>query len=329
MSLANCGDISSHPLKLIALSPSEPADGDVQIKVHYCGVCRTDLHIVEGDLNIPELPIIPGHQIVGSIESIGKNVLKFNIGDRVGVPWMNRTCGKCSFCTKKNENLCDDVEFTGLHRNGGYAEYTSVPQQFVYPLPEGISDEQTAPLLCAGIIGYRTLKLSGIKKGQKLGLYGFGASAHVTIQIANYWDCEVNVFTRSKDHQKHAEKLGAVWTGTAEDDPKVEMDASLIFAPAGWLMAEALKKVRKGGTVVSAGIHMTDLPEMPYSLLYGEKTLTSAANATFVDGAELLHLAAEIPIVTEVELYPLSEANKALADLKESKISGAGVLNVS
>jgi propanol-preferring alcohol dehydrogenase len=242
---------------------------------------------------------------------------------------MNRTCGKCSFCTKKNENLCDDVEFTGLHRNGGYAEYTSVPQQFVYPLPEGISDEQTAPLLCAGIIGYRTLKLSGIKKGQKLGLYGFGASAHVTIQIANYWDCEVNVFTRSKDHQKHAEKLGAVWTGTAEDDPKVEMDASLIFAPAGWLMAEALKKVRKGGTVVSAGIHMTDLPEMPYSLLYGEKTLTSAANATFVDGAELLHLAAEIPIVTEVELYPLSEANKALADLKESKISGAGVLNVS
>ena len=329
MSLANCGDISSHPLKLIDLSPSEPADGDVQIKVHYCGVCRTDLHIVEGDLNIPELPIIPGHQIVGSIESIGKNVLKFNIGDRVGVPWMNRTCGKCSFCTKKNENLCDDVEFTGLHRNGGYAEYTSVPQQFVYPLPEGISDEQTAPLLCAGIIGYRTLKLSGIKKGQKLGLYGFGASAHVTIQIANYWDCEVNVFTRSKDHQKHAEKLGAVWTGTAEDDPKVEMDASLIFAPAGWLMAEALKKVRKGGTVVSAGIHMTDLPEMPYSLLYGEKTLTSAANATFVDGAELLHLAAEIPIVTEVELYPLSEANKALADLKESKISGAGVLNVS
>lgn len=316
------------PLLMSDTDVPEPGDDEVSIRVKVCGVCRTDLHIVEGDLKIPRFPVIPGHQVVGTVETAGRNVKKVKAGDRVGLPWMSSTCGRCGYCVQGSENLCDDARFTGLHRDGGYAEFAIAPQQFVYRIPQGFPDNQAAPLLCAGIIGYRTLKQSGIKPGQRLGLYGFGASAHVTIQVARYRGCEVHVFTRGVSHQKHAEELGATWAGTAHDDPGVQMDASLVFAPVGWLMVEALKRVRKGGTVASAGIYMTPIPEFPYDLIYGERTVTTAANATYEDGAELLQLANEIPIQTEVELYRLEDANRALRELKESKFRGAAVLKV-
>lgn len=321
--------VYDQPLRDSELPKPEPEDGEVRIRVNVCGVCRTDLHIVEGDLEIPKLPVIPGHQVVGVVDAVGKEIQNVNVGDRVGLPWMSSTCGECDYCTTGRENLCEMAQFTGLDRNGGYGEYVVVPEQFVYPLPEGFPDNQVAPLLCAGIIGYRTLKRSNIQPGQRLGLYGFGASAHVTIQVARHWKCDVFVFTRGKDHQRHAEELGAVWTGTAQDDPGVQMDASLVFAPAGALMVEALRRVQKGGTVASAGIHMTPIPEFPYRLLYGERTMTSAANATYEDGAELLRLAKEIPIRTEVELYDLADGNRALRDLKDSRFRGAAVLKVS
>ena len=328
MLLSESGSINTDRLYNDDIPLRTPGKKEVSIKVNVCGVCRTDLHIVEGDLNTPRLPLVPGHQIVGTIEAVGSDVAGFAVGDSVGVPWMSSTCGVCNHCKSSRENLCDKARFTGLHVDGGHAEYAVVPQQFVYGIPENLPTEQSAPLLCAGIIGYRTLKQSGVEPEQKLGLYGFGASAHVTIQVARHWGCDVYVFTRSEEHQCHAEKLGAVWTGKAEDDPGVDLDASLVFAPAGWLMVEALKRVRKGGTVASAGIHMTPIPEFPYDLLYGERTITTAANATFDDGAELLQLATEIPIETEIEVYPLDDANMALRDLKESRFNGAAVLKI-
>ena len=328
MSLSNASSVHNNPLTLVEKPVQKLGEYEVRIKIHVCGVCRTDLHIVEGDLPFPKLPIIPGHQIVGTIDAIGNKVTNFNTGDRVGVPWMSSTCGECPFCSSQHENLCDSAQFTGLHIDGGYAEFTVVPQQFVYPLPEDFPDEQIAPLLCAGIIGYRTLKQSRFQPGQRIGLYGFGASAHVSIQVAKHFGCDVYVFTRSTDHQKHAEELGATWTGTAEEDPGANMDASLVFAPVGWLMVEALKRTRKGGAVVSAGIHMTDIPEFPYRHLYGERTLTSASNATYEDGTELLTLAVEIPIKTDVKIYSLQDVNIALQDLKGSQFKGAAVLRV-
>jgi len=328
MILNEPGLIEFDRLTASSLDISELANDEILIRVNVCGVCRTDLHIIEGDLNTPVLPIVPGHQVVGIVEETGSDVNDFNIGDRVGLPWMNSTCGTCDYCRNGRENLCDKAQFTGLHRHGGYAEYVTTPRQFVYPLPEGFPDEQTAPLLCAGIIGYRTLKLSGIQPTEKLGLYGFGASAHVTIQVARHWGCKVYVFTRSEEHQQHAEELGAAWTGTAEEDPGTELDASLVFAPVGWLITEALKRVRKGGTVASAGIHMSDIPQFQYKLIYGERTITTAANATYADGAELLQMASEIPIRTEVEIYNMEKANNALRDLKASRFNGAAVLEM-
>ncbi|MFQ6607967.1 MAG: zinc-dependent alcohol dehydrogenase family protein [Fidelibacterota bacterium] len=329
MTLRQPGPIDKNRLITSSLEYTKPTKEEVLIRVSCCGVCRTDLHIVEGDLKVPVLPIIPGHQVVGVVEAIGNEVGNIKEGDRVGLPWMNSTCGSCDYCESNQENLCSKAQFTGLHRHGGYAEYVTTPQQFVYPLPNDIPYEQVAPLLCAGVIGFRTLKLSGIQPGEKLGLYGFGASAHVTIQVARHWDCKVYVFTRSIDHQKHAEELGAFWTGTSKDDPGTELDASLVFAPVGWLMIEALERVRKGGTVISAGIHMSDIPQFPYQLIYGEKTISTAANATYADGAELLQLAGEIPIRTEVEIYSLDKANEALRDLKASRFNGAAVLTIS
>lgn len=328
MMLHKATSVYDVPLQDSDISIPDPGDNEIRIQVNVCGVCRTDLHIIEGDLEIPKLPVIPGHQIVGIVDTVGKDITKIKIGDRVGLPWMSSTCGDCNYCTNGQENLCDFAQFTGLHRDGGYAEIAVAPEQFVYPIPDGFPDDQVAPLLCAGIIGFRTLKQSNIQPGQRLGLHGFGASAHVTIQIARHWGCDVYVFTRSEDHQLHAEELGAVWIGSAQSDPGVEMDASLVFAPVGWLMVEALKRVRKGGTVVSAGIHMTPIPEFPYSLIYGERTVTTAANATYEDGTELLKLAKKIPIHTEIELYDLVNANKALQDLKDSKFRGAAVLKI-
>ncbi len=328
MMLQHPGSIEKDRLYASSLECAHPAPDEVLIKVSVCGICRTDLHIIEGELDLPALPLVPGHQVVGVIEETGNRITGHKIGDRVGLPWMNSTCGTCDYCTDSRENLCECARFTGLHCQGGYAEYVTAPGQFVYPLPSGISDKQAAPLLCAGVIGYRTLILSGTKPGGKLGMYGYGASAHVTLQVARHMGCEVFVFTRSDKHRRHACELGAVWAGTALDDPGMELDAAIVFAPAGQLLVEALKKVRKGGTVVSAGIHMTDIPSFPYKLLYGERTVTSAANATYEDGAELLKLAKEIPIRTEVTTYSLKNANEALRDLKASRFNGAAVLVV-
>jgi len=316
------------PLELTILDQPVPGEGEVRIKVNACGVCRTDLHIVEGDLELRKKPIIPGHQVVGIVDELGAGVTGFAIGDRVGIPWHRSSCLDCDLCRSDLENLCDEAQFNGYHADGGFAEYTVAPAAFTFPLPGDFPDLQAAPLLCAGIIGYRALKLCNIRPGGKLGLYGFGASAHVTIQVAKHWGCSVYIFTRSEEHRKHALELGARWTGSAGDEPPEEMDSSIIFAPAGELIPEALRVLRKGGTLALAGIYMSDTPEMPYDLLYGERTIKSVANSTREDALGLLRLASEIPIRTEIEIFPMEEANEALKRLKRSEIRGAAVLKV-
>ena len=316
------------PLELIMLDRPVPGAGEVGIRVNACGVCRTDLHIVEGDIELKRKPIIPGHQVVGVVDELGAGVTGFRVGDRVGIPWHRSSCLDCDLCRSGLENLCDLARFNGYHADGGFAEYTVAPADFTFHLPGDFPDREAAPLLCAGIIGYRALKLSNIRPGGKLGLYGFGASAHVTIQVARYWDCRVYVFTRSTEHREHALELGARWAGSARDDPLDEMDSSIIFAPAGWLIPEALRILKKGGTLALAGIYMSNTPEMPYDLLYGERTIKSVANSTREDAAGLLRLASEIPIRTEVEIYPLAEANEVLKKLKRSEIRGAAVLKI-
>ncbi|HHS97915.1 MAG TPA: zinc-binding alcohol dehydrogenase family protein [Chloroflexi bacterium] len=321
--------IEERPLELTDLPLPEPGPGEVRLRVQACGICHTDLHTVEGDLRLPKLPIVPGHQIVGIVEARGEGADRFEIGQRVGVPWLYRTCGACEFCQRGLENLCREAQFTGLHADGGYAEAMVVHQDFAYPLPEGYSDVQVAPLLCAGIIGYRALKLSGVEPGQRLGMYGFGASAHVTIQVARYWGCEVYVFTRSEGHRRLARELGAAWVGGAEDDLGVRMHGSIIFAPAGRLVPEALRVLERGGALALAGVTMTPIPELDYDrLLYWERSIKSVANFTRQDAEELLALAPEIPIRTTVQTFPLEAANEALLALKRSEIDGAGVLVV-
>jgi propanol-preferring alcohol dehydrogenase len=292
-------------------------------------VCHTDLHTVEGDLALPKLPLVPGHQIVGMVEARGEGATRFELGRRVGVPWLYRTCGRCSFCDRGLENLCEDALFTGLHADGGYAEAMVVPQEFAYPLPQGFTDVEAAPLLCAGIIGYRALRLSRVRPGQRLGLYGFGGSAHVTIQVARHLGCEVYVFTRSEGHRQLARRLGAAWVGSAEDTPPAKLQGSIIFAPVGELVPEALRVLDRGGTLALAGVTMTPIPELDYDrLLYWERTVRSVANFTRQDALELLQLAAEIPIQTATQTFPLQEANEALLALKRSEIDGTGVLVV-
>ena len=316
------------PLAETDLPLPKPGPGQVRLKVRTCGVCHTDLHLVEGEINLPKLPVVPGHQIVGQVDSVGESVTDMVLGERLGVPWLYSTCGVCDYCQRGLENLCDRARFTGQHVDGGFAEYMVVPASFAYRIPAGFADDQAAPLLCAGIIGYRSLRLSDIRPGGRLGLYGFGASAHVTLQIARHMGCEVYVFTRSKDHQRHALELGAAWVGQAQDTPPLELDSAITFAPAGWLVPEALRVLRKGGTLALNAIHMSPIPELPYDLLYGERTVRSVANSTRKDAAELLRLAAEIPIHTDVELYSLSEANVVLQRLKHSEIRGAAVLQI-
>jgi len=322
--------IEKNPLVLVDIPNPEPGPEEVLLRIKVCGVCHTDLHTVEGELPEVKLPIIPGHQVVGVVEKRGKDVSRFKEGERVGVAWLYSSCTQCGYCTRENENLCESARFTGYHVNGGYAEYIVVPEKFGYVIPSVFSDEEAAPLLCAGIIGYRALRLSEIKSGQRLGLYGFGASAHVAIQVAVHWGCKVYVFTRSEEHRKLAEKLGAIWTGTSKDEPPIKMDSSIIFAPAGELVLDALKILDKGGTVALAGIYMTPIPEMDYvKYLYHERTLRSVANATRQNGEELLKIAAEIPIRTTTQAFPLEEANRTLQLLKKGKISGAAVLKIS
>jgi len=321
--------IEKNPLQLVEIDKPKIRQDEILVRIKVCGICHTDLHTVEGELELPKKPLVPGHQMVGVVEEKGEKVTRFKKGDRVGMAWLYSTCGRCKYCLEGKENLCENALFTGYHVNGGYAQYTVISQDFAYPIPKGFSDQQAAPLLCAGIIGYRALRLSQIKPKGRLGLYGFGASAHVAIQVANHWGCEVFVFTRSKEHQRLAENLGAVWTGQAKDKAPKKLDSAIIFAPAGELVLDALSALDKGGTLALAGIYMTPIPQMDYiKYLYHERTVRSVANSTRKDGEELLHLAAEIPIRTKTISFPLKEANKALQLLKQSKIDGAGVLEI-
>ncbi len=307
----------------------QPGPGEILIRAKVCGVCHTDLHTVEGELPEVKLPIIPGHQVVGIVVAAGQGSRRFKIGARVGAAWLHEACGKCAFCLQGKENLCEKARFTGFHAHGGYAEAMTIPEKFGYPIPEIFSDEEAAPLLCAGIIGYRALRLSEIRPGGCLGLYGFGASAHVAIQVAVHWGCRVYVFSRSKEHQDFSRKLGAVWAGSAKEVPSAKMNSSIIFAPAGELVLDALENTEKGGTVALAGIYMTPIPEMDYQkYIYHERTLRSVANATRQDGEDLLKIAAEIPIRTTTQGFPLPEANRVLGLLKEGRISGAAVLRI-
>lgn len=321
-------NVKERPLTFENVEQPQPGENEVLLRVHTCGVCRTDLHEVEGDLPLRRDYIIPGHEIVGEVIETGANVASFTRGDRVGVAWLHSTCGSCRHCRHDQENLCDNAEFTGYTVNGGYAEYAVAPADFCYAIPDRIDDTHAPPLLCAGIIGYRSLKLSAVKKGDRLGLYGFGGAAHIAIQVARHWGCEVYVITRSEEHQNHARTLGATWTGGPDDTPPVKMTGSIVFAPAGPVVLTALERLEKGGTVALAGIHMTPIPELDYRRhLYDEKHLRSAANNTRTDGRELLQLAAEIPIQTTVQTFPLEKANEALLALKQSTLDGAAVLS--
>ena len=321
--------IGENPLTLVETPLPNPNAGEIRLRIRACGICHTDLHVVEGDLPPRKRPIIPGHQIIGVVEALGEEARQFKIGDRAGVPWLNQTCGTCTFCRRDRENLCENAQFTGYHGDGGFAEYIAVHENFAYAIPEKFSDTAAAPLLCAGVIGYRALRLSDIQRGQRLGLFGFGASAHLVIQMARYWNYDVYVFSRSTPHRRLAEELGAIWTGSAEETPPAKLDSAIIFAPAGWLVHAALRHLQKGGTVALAGIHLSPIPEMDYSLIYHERALRSVANSTRDDVCELLQLAAAIPLRTEVEIFPLAEANRALQLLKAGQINGAGVLQIA
>jgi propanol-preferring alcohol dehydrogenase len=316
------------PLQARDIPEPTPGPGEIRVRVRVCGVCHTDLHIVQGELPMHKLPVVPGHQVVGVVDALGPGAKGFREGDRAGVIWLRSTDGTCDYCGRRQENLCVAAKFTGYDLDGGYAEAVIVPAPFAYHIPRNFSDENAAPLLCAGVIGYRSLRLSGASKSDRLGLYGFGASAHIVLQIARHMGCEVYVFTRAAAHKDLALRLGAAWVGDAKDNPPRELDAAIVFAPAGAIVLDALRALRKGGTVALAGITMSPIPQMDYSLLYHERVVRSVANSTRVDARELLELAAEVPVRTEVKLYPLEEANRALADMKQSRIEGAGVLRI-
>jgi len=298
------------------------------MRVRVCGVCHTDLHIVQGELPMHKLPVVPGHQVVGIVDAVGTGAKGFKEGDRAGVIWLHSTDGSCEYCRRGQENLCVAAKFTGYDVDGGYAESVTVPAAFAYQIPKNFSDDNAAPLLCAGVIGYRSLKLSGASKSDRLGLYGFGASAHIVLQLARHMGCEVYVFTRAAAHKELATKLGAAWVGDAKERPPHEFDAAIVFAPAGPIVLDALRALRKGGTVALAGITMSPIPQMDYSLLYHERVVRSVANSTRQDARELLELAADVPVRTAVTRYPLEEANRAIDDMKHSRIEGAGVLRI-
>ncbi|OWY64473.1 alcohol dehydrogenase [cyanobacterium TDX16] len=316
------------PLRVAELPIPQPNSQQVLIRVRACGVCRTDLHIVDGELTQPKLPLVLGHQIVGTVTAVGKQVQQFQIGNRVGVPWLGHTCNCCRYCLSGRENLCDYAQFTGYQIDGGYAEYAVADAQFCFPIPEGYPDLQAAPLLCAGLIGYRSYRMA--EDAETIGFYGFGAAAHILIQLARYQGREVYAFTRAGDvkGQEFALNLGAVWAGSSEDLPPVPLDAAIIFAPIGSLVPTALRAVVKGGVVVCAGIHMSNIPSFPYEILWEERVLRSVANLTRRDGEEFLALAPQVPIRTEVQPFPLVQANEALDALRGGKINGAAVIVV-
>lgn len=329
MLLEHARPVEEGPLREVDLAIPDPGPGQVRVQVHACGLCHTDLHTVEGDLAPHKQPVVPGHQIVGLIDALGADVRTCKEGDRVGIAWLHFTDGACEFCHRGLENLCVNARFTGYDVDGGYAQYTVAPAAFCYPIPPAFSDENAAPLLCAGIIGYRAFRITGVRPGENLGLYGFGASAHLVTQLARHRKCNVFVFTRSEAHRAHARELGAVWTGRAEDTPPELLHAAIIFAPAGSLVREALRVLRKAGTLALAGITMSQVPALDYSLLYHEKIVRSVANNTRQDAREFLELAADVPLKAEIQIFDLAQANLALRALKGSEIRGAGVLRIA
>ncbi len=326
--LRDTAPIETNPLEYTDVETPRPKKDEVLVRVNCCGVCRTDLHVVEGELPKRKMPVIPGHQVVGVVEETGEGTQRFKPGARVGIAWLHHTDGTCGYCREGKENLCDDPSFTGYSVNGGYAEQIVAPEDFVYPIPEAFPDDQAAPLLCAGIIGFRSLRLSGIQPGERLGFYGFGAAAHVAIQVARHWGVTVYASTRDEGHQRLARELGAKWAGGTFDAPPEKLDAAIIFAPVGEIVPAALAAMRKGGRVVCGGIHMSPIPEFTYDLLWGERTIRSVANNTRKDGNDFLKIAAEIPIKTHVQIFPVEEANRALNSLKNDAIEGAAVLRV-
>ncbi|MBI2370815.1 MAG: zinc-dependent alcohol dehydrogenase family protein [Deltaproteobacteria bacterium] len=329
MVLSQSADVGRSPLVLEEIPAPGPEPGQVRVRVHVCGVCRTDLHIVEGELPPAKRPIIPGHEVVGTVDRVGSGVRTVKEGDRVGIPWLQGTCGRCEFCASQRENLCAGAKFTGYHVDGGYAEYAVVAASFAYPIPAAFSDEEAAPLLCAGIIGYRALRRSEVKPGQRLGLYGFGASAHIVIQVARHWGCEVYVCSLRDEHRALARELGAVWVGGAAEAPPERLHSAIIFAPAGELVPPALRALRKGGTLALAGIHMTPIPPIDYDNdLFGERTIRSVTANTKQDALDLLQEAAAVPIRPHTQPFRLEDANAALQALKAGTIRGAGVLTI-
>lgn len=314
------------PLRLMDLVQPKPGPGEVLIKVSACAVCRTDLHVLDGELSDPKLPLVPGHEIVGTVVQVGSDAKWFNVGARVGVPWLGWTCGECAFCLSDRENLCERARFTGYTLDGGYAEYAAADERFCFPIPNKCSDAEAAPLLCAGLIGYRSLMKTGTAK--RIGIYGFGAAAHIITQVARYQGREIYAFTRRGDTegQQFAKSLGASWAGDSETLPPDKLDAAIIFAPAGELVPRALAALNKGGVVVCGGIHMSDIPSFPYDSLWNERSICSVANLTRRDGKEFFLIAPRVPVKTTVQTFPLEQANEALMRLREGKVRGAAVL---
>ncbi len=327
--LKKVSPVENRPLELVELPVPQPKAREVLVKISACGVCHTELDEIEGRLQ-PKLPIILGHEIVGQVESLGSGVTRLKVAERVGIAWIHSACGKCRFCREGRENLCPDFQSTGCYADGGYAQYTVVSEDFAHPIPDRFTDFQAAPLLCAGAIGFRDLKLSGIRHGQTLGLFGFGASAHIVIQVARYWRCKIFVFSRSEEHRRLAEKLGASWTGAVEDEPPQKVNCAIDFTPVGETVPHALRVLEKGGRLVLAVIRKRNpIPPLDYArLLWEEKEMKSVANITRKDVQDFLPLAAEIPIIPEVQEFKLAEANEALILLKQGKIQGAAVLKI-
>lgn len=323
------GAIESAPLVLEERPIPEPQPDQVLLRVLTCGVCRTDLHVAEGDLPPVRESVVPGHQIVGVIERVGAGVRGLSIGQRVGVTWLASACGRCAYCVQGKENLCERPTFTGYHVDGGYAEYAVASAAYVFPIPDALSDLEAAPLLCAGVIGYRALRLAKAQRARRLGLVGFGASAHLAIQVARYWGCEVYVFTRGQAHQRFAREMGAAWAGEVSDDPGVGLDSAIIFAPAGNLVPQTLERLARGGTLAINAVHMTPIPSFDYRRLYWEREIRSVANVTREDARAFLALAATVPVRARVRPYAFEDANLALTDLKAGRVEGAAVLEVS
>ncbi len=330
MLLRDIRPISSSPLTHIELPVPEPGKGEIRVKVSACGICRTDLHVIEGDLPPMRLPLVPGHQVVGTVDLQGEGAGRFRPGTRVGIAWLRHACGTCGYCLSDRENLCGEQIFTGYHRDGGFAEYAIVPETFAYAIPSAFQDAEAAPLLCAGIIGYRALNRADLPPGGSLAIYGFGSSAHIVIQLAMHRGCEVFVCTRGERHRKHALEMGASWAGEDPAEMPVAADSAIIFAPAGELIPPAMRALKKGGTLSLAGIHMSDVPPMRYDeCLFYEKNIRSVTANTRQDGEDLLREAAQIPIRPKVTLFPLAEANRALQMLKSDELQGSGVLVVA